>query len=126
MLVKLGQRFLHYKKKLSYCSVFFLALLKTAVIEEPVETLFETAGIGNPITTAQNQRFINHCNRRPIAAVSKNVGIGSPIETFYNRYYRLGLLFFFLITSIFESILSRRFKSVGIWLSYPSTLKVLE
>ena len=45
-------------KKLSYCGVFFLALLKTAVIEEPIVALFETIGIGNPITAAQNQCFI--------------------------------------------------------------------
>ena len=31
-------------------------LLKTAVIEEPVAILFETASIGNPITAAQNRR----------------------------------------------------------------------
>ena len=35
-----------------------MALLKTAVIEEPIVALFETIGIGNPITAAQNQCFI--------------------------------------------------------------------
>ena len=58
--------------------------------------------------------------------VSKNAGIGSPIAAFYNYCYRLGSSFFFLINLIFETILSQRFKSAGIWLPYPSTLKVLE
>ena len=69
--------------------------LKTAVIEKLVPALFETDGIGNPITVTQNRRFINCCNRRPIAAVSKNTGIGSPTADFYNHRYRLGLLFSF-------------------------------
>ena len=69
--------------------------LKTAVIEKLVPALFETDDIGNPITVAQNQCFINCCNRRPIAAVSKNTGIGSPTAAFYNHRYRLGLLFSF-------------------------------
>ena len=78
-------------KKSSYCIVFFLALLKTTVIEEPVAALFENAGIGNPITAAHNWCFINCCNRKPIAVVFKNDGIGSSIVAFYNRPYRLGL-----------------------------------
>ena len=65
-------------KKSSYPSVFFLAFLQTAVIDKSVPALFENAGIGNPITTVQNQRFIKRCNRRPIAAFFKNAGIGSP------------------------------------------------
>ena len=81
-------------KKSSYCNVFFPTLLKIAVIEKPVLALFETTRIENPITVAQNWRFINRCNRRPIAAVSKNPGIGSPIAAFYNHRYRFGLLFF--------------------------------
>ena len=44
--------------------------------------------------TAQNQRFINRCNRRPIAAISKTASIGGPITAFYNRRYRLDLLIF--------------------------------
>ena len=70
------------------------AFLKTAVIEKTVPTLFETDGIGNPITATQNWHFINHYNRRPIAAISKNTGIGSPTAAFYNRRYRLHLFFF--------------------------------
>ena len=69
----------HYKKKSSYPNVFFFALLKTAVIEKPVPTLFEIASIGNPITAAQNWRFTNHCNMRPITAVFKNTSIGNHI-----------------------------------------------
>ena len=65
-------------KKSSYPSVFFLALLQTAVIDKSVPTLFENAGIGNPIMAAQNQRFIKRYNRRPIAAFFKNTDIGSP------------------------------------------------
>ena len=65
--------------------------MKIAVIEDPVAALFETVGIGNPITPAQNRRFINRYSRRPIAAVFKNNGIGSSIAAFYNRRYRLGL-----------------------------------
>ena len=53
--------------------------------------LFENAGIGNPITVAQNWCCINCCNRKPIAVVFKNDGIGSSIAAFYNRPYRLGL-----------------------------------
>ena len=70
-------------------------LLKIAIIEKPIPALFETTGIENPITVAQNRRFINHCNRRSIVAVSKNAGIGSPIAAFYNHCYRLGSSFFF-------------------------------
>jgi len=72
-----------------------VALLKTTVIEKSLPALFETAGIGNPITIAQNRRFINRCNRRPIEAISKNAGIGSPIAAFYSRRYRLDLSSFF-------------------------------
>ena len=61
---------------------------KTAIIEKSVLAPFETAGIENPITVAQNRRFNNYCNRRPIAAVSKNASIGSPIAVFYNCRYR--------------------------------------
>ena len=71
--------------------------LKTAVIKKLVPALFETDDIGNPITVAQNQRFINRCNRRPIEAISKNAGIGSPIAAFYSRRYRLDLSSFFLL-----------------------------
>ena len=39
---------------------------------------FENAGIGNPITAAQNQRFKKCCNRRPITTFFKNSGIGGP------------------------------------------------
>ena len=74
---------------------FFTTLLKIAIIEKPIPALFETTGIENPITVAQNRRFINHCNRRSIVAVSKNANIGSPIAAFYNHCYRLGLSFFF-------------------------------
>ena len=102
-------------QKKSYSNVFFPALLKTTVIEEPVAELFETVGIGNPITAFQHWRFINRCNRRPIVAVSKTAGIGSPVAAFSNRYYRLELLiFFFLIIFLFEKILSWHFKSVVI------------
>ena len=76
-------------------AAFFPGVFKTTVIEKPILALFETASIGNPITTAQNRRFNNHCNRRPIATVSRNASIGSPIAAFYNRRYRLGLSFFF-------------------------------
>ena len=44
----------------------------------PVPAFFENAGIGNPITAAQNQRFKKRCNRRPITAFFKNAGIGGP------------------------------------------------
>ena len=54
-------------------------LLKIAVINKPVPELFETASIGNPITPAQNRRFTNCRNKRPVATVFENVGIGSPI-----------------------------------------------
>ena len=60
-------------KKSFYSSIFFPAFLYTAVIDKSVLTLFENAGIGNPITAAQNQR----CNRRPIVAFFKNASIGS-------------------------------------------------
>ena len=66
-------------KKLSYPSVFFPALLKTAVIDKHISALFEIASIGNAITVTQDRRFTNHWNRRPIAAVFKNTGIGSSI-----------------------------------------------
>ena len=88
-------------------------LLKTTIIEEPVAALFETAGIGNPITAFQHRRFIYRYNRRPITTVSKTVGIGSSIAVFSNHRYRSELMilkkkkFIFL----FEKILSRRFKS---------------
>ena len=82
-------------KKLSYCRVFFPTLLKTAITEKPIAALFKIVGIGNPIMAAQNQHFINHCNRRPIEMIFKNAGIGSPIAAFYNYCYRLGLSFFF-------------------------------
>ena len=67
---------------------------------------------------AQNRRFINCCNRRPIVVVSKNASIGKPIAVFYNRRYRLGLsfFFFFFFTLIFESTLSWHFKSARIGL----------
>ena len=65
-------------KKLSCPSIFFLVLLKTAVIDKLVPALFESAGIGNPIMAAQNWHFTKHCNRRPIMAFFKNAGIGSP------------------------------------------------
>ena len=57
---------------------FFLAFLRTAIIDKPVPAFFENAGIGNPITMAQNQRFKKHCNRRPIMVFLKNAGIGGP------------------------------------------------
>ena len=57
---------------------FFPAFLRTAVIDKPVPAFFENAGIGNPITAAQNQRFKKRCNRRPITAFLKNAGIGGP------------------------------------------------
>ena len=50
--------------------------LQTTVIDKFVPALFENAGIGDPITAAQNQRFIKRCNRRLIAAFLKNAGIG--------------------------------------------------
>ena len=65
-------------KKSSCPSVFFPAFLRTAVINKPVPAFFENAGIGNPITAAQNQRFKKRCNRRPITAFFKNAGIGGP------------------------------------------------
>ena len=55
-----------------------LAFLQTTIIDKPVPALFENAGIGNPITAAQNRRFTKHYNKRPIAAFFKNAGIGSP------------------------------------------------
>ena len=58
-------------KKSSCPSVFFPAFLRTAVIDKHVPVFFENAGIGNPITAAQNQR-------RPITAFLKNAGIGGP------------------------------------------------
>ena len=65
--------------KQSFCpSVFFPTFLQTAIIDKPIPALLENAGIGNPITAAQNQRFTKRCNRRPIAAFFKNAGIGSP------------------------------------------------
>ena len=70
-------------------------LLKIVVIEELVTALSEIAGIGNPITAAQNWRFINRCNRRPITAISKNAAIESPIAVCYNCCYRLDLSSFF-------------------------------
>ena len=66
-------------KKLSCPSIFFLALLKTAVIDKLVPALFESAGIGNPIMVAQNQHFTNRYNRKPIVVVFKYIGIGSLI-----------------------------------------------
>ena len=57
---------------------FFPTFLRTAVIDKPVPAFFENAGIGNPITAAQNQRFKKRCNRRPITAFLKNAGIGGP------------------------------------------------
>ena len=48
-------------------------LLKIAIIKKPVPALFETVGIGNSITVAQNWRFNNRSNRRPIAAVPKTL-----------------------------------------------------
>ena len=62
---------------------FFPAILKTAVIEEPIAALFETTGIGNPIIAFQHQRFINRCNMRPIVAVSKTAHIGSSTAAFF-------------------------------------------
>ena len=70
---------LYTTKKSSCPNVFFPALLKTAVIDKPVPALFESPGIGNPITAAQNRCFTNRCNRRPIVAVFKNASIGSLI-----------------------------------------------
>ena len=92
---------------------FFTTLLKITIIEKPIPALFETTSIENPIMVAQNQRFINHCNRRSIVAVSKNASIRSPIATFYNHCYRLGSSFLFLINLIFETI-------------YPNASKALE
>ena len=66
-------------KKSSCPSFFSQTLLKTAVIDKPIPALFESTGIGNPITAAQNRRFKNRCNKRLIAAVFKNAGIGSLI-----------------------------------------------
>ena len=57
---------------------FFPAFLRTAVIDKPIPAFFENAGIGNPITATQNQRFKKRCNRRPITAFLKNAGIGGP------------------------------------------------
>ena len=65
-------------KKSSCPSIFFLAFLRTAVIDKPVSAFFENAGIGNPITAAQNQHFTKRCNKRPIVAFLKNAGIGGP------------------------------------------------
>ena len=56
----------HYKK-----NRHVPAFLRTAVIDKHVPAFFENAGIGNPITAAQNQR-------RPITAFLKNAGIGGP------------------------------------------------
>ena len=68
-----------YTTKKSSCpSVFFPAFLRTAVIDKPIPAFFENAGIGNPITAAQNQRFKKRCNRRHITAFFKNAGIGGP------------------------------------------------
>ena len=52
--------------------------LRIVVIDKPVLAFFENAGIGNPITATQNQRFKKRCNRRPIVAFFKNAGIGGP------------------------------------------------
>ena len=68
--------------------------------------LLEIACKGHPITVSQNQRFINHCNRRPIVVVSKTVGIEGLIAAFYNCRYRLDLSIFFLIIFFFEKSLS--------------------
>ena len=54
--------------------MYVLALQKN----RPVLAFFENAGIGNPITVAQNRRFTKHYNRRPIATFLKNAAIGSP------------------------------------------------
>ena len=54
------------------------AFLQIAVIDKPVPAFFENASIGNPITTAQNQRFTKRCNKRPIAAFFKNASIVGP------------------------------------------------
>lgn len=47
--IRLEFPYVNTTKKLSYCSIFFLEFLKTAVIEKPVIVLFETTSIGNPI-----------------------------------------------------------------------------
>ena len=65
-------------KKSSCLSAFFPAFLRTTVIDKPVLAFFENAGIGNPITAAQNQLFTKRCNKSPIAAFFKNAGIGGP------------------------------------------------
>ena len=77
-LEHLGNAEILTTKKSSCPSVFFPAFLQTAVIDKLVPALFENTGIGNPITAAENRRFIKRCNKRPIAAFLKNAGIGSP------------------------------------------------
>ena len=94
-------------KKSSYCIVFFSILLKTAVTEELVVVLYETAGIRNPITAFQHWCFINYCNMRPIAVVSKTASIGSPIVAFSNCRYRSKLSIFynyFLNNNMFQKL----------------------
>ena len=66
------------QKSRSVPAFFFPSFLRTAVIDKLVPAFFENAGIGNPITAAQNQRFKKRCNRRPITTFLKNAGIGGP------------------------------------------------
>ena len=59
-------------------------LLKTAVIEEPVAVLFETASIGNPITATQN------CRNR-----------GAYIDQFVVFFFGSGMYYFIVVDILF-------------------------